>query len=107
VRVAAFDSGSKLSEIDAGFYFDRVRVGTLEPAPAVIDDLGHLALAERGSEVSMNPEVRAVRRNLSPIVDHGRPDGGLYGNSNRRCGRARSQLQLPLRARWVSIRQVV
>jgi len=46
----------------------------------------------------MSPDVVAVRQNLRPIVDAGRPEPGLTTNANGRWGTAHTQLQYTARS---------
>ncbi|MCW2655356.1 MAG: hypothetical protein JWR32_6332 [Mycobacterium sp.] len=71
--VAAFNSGFKMSAAPGGFYLAGTTVQRLVDgkASAVIDDQGHLIIGQWGRDVGMTPFVRAVRQNLSLIVDRG------------------------------------
>lgn len=86
--VAAFNSGFRLSESHGGFYAQGRAARPLVPGAAslVIYRNGTMTVGAWGTEVSMSPQVSAVRQNLVLIVDHGRPVPGLASNANLAWG---------------------
>jgi hypothetical protein len=98
--VAAFNSGFKMSDYSGGFFLDGVTVHPLidGKASAVIDGAGHLTIGQWGRDIQMGSYIRAVRQNLSLIVDHGQVVPGLDRNADRRWGNTRNQLQYTWRS---------
>ena len=90
--VAAFNGGFKMKEAEGGYYtegrmIDPLRVGA---ASLVVYADGSVNIGSWGSDVSMSPQVVAVRQNLKPLVADGRPtaratslDWRAWGNT---CG---------------------
>ena len=80
--VAAFNGGFKMRAAKGGYYtegrvLDRLRRGT---ASLVIYAGGSVDIGAWGSDVSMTPQVVAVRQNLVPLVADGRPTPLARGN---------------------------
>ena len=72
--LATFNGGFKTPELRGGFYENGHTAGALLPglASVVIDRAGRLTLGAWDSEVSMGPNVAAVRQNLQLLIDHHR-----------------------------------
>ena len=72
--VAAFNGGVRLRDAHGGFYLDgRTAVPLADGAASlVIDRHGVPTVVDWGRDMSMSPDVVAVRQNLRLIVDHGR-----------------------------------
>jgi hypothetical protein len=73
--VAAFNGGFKMNEARGGYYtegrvIDPLRAGA---ASLVIYADGSVDIGAWGSDVTMTPQVVAVRQNLLPLVAGGRP----------------------------------
>lgn len=81
--LATFNGGFKTNESRGGFYENGHTAGALLPGAAslVIYRDGHAAVGRWGTEVTMTPEVSAVRQNLQMLIDNGRitdnPDRNL------------------------------
>ncbi len=69
--VAAFNGGFKVEQSGGGFYLNGVTRGQLTDGVAsmVFYKDGHVAVGAWGREVSMTPDVVAVRQNLRLMVD--------------------------------------
>jgi hypothetical protein len=76
---AAFNSGFRLKDSRGGYYSAGRLVAPLVEGVAsiVIDRDGSITVGRWGRDVSMNPNVVAVRQNLSLVVDRGAPVNGL------------------------------
>jgi hypothetical protein len=98
--VAAFNSGFKMSDYSGGFFVDGTTVRPLidGKASAVIDGAGHLTVGQWGRDVRMDSYIRAVRQNLTLIVDHGLVVSGLDRNPDGSWGTVRNQLQYTWRS---------
>jgi len=97
---ATFNSGFKLTDISGGFYANG-RVGKplqAGQASLVIDRRGQLSVGQWGRDITMNPQISAVRQNLALIVDGGHRVPGLRVNADHRWGTARNQLQYTWRS---------
>jgi hypothetical protein len=72
--LATFNSGFKTAESRGGFYESGHTAGALLPGAAsvVIHRGGGVSLGSWRHEVSMGPDVVAVRQNLRLLIDHGR-----------------------------------
>jgi hypothetical protein len=98
--VATFNSGWKFKDISGGFFLAG-RTGrplTDGQASVVIDDAGQASVGAWGRDARMSVHVRAVRQNLSLVVDNGRPVAGLETNTGGTWGSARNQFQYTWRS---------
>ncbi|MCU1490365.1 MAG: hypothetical protein JWM85_1770 [Acidimicrobiaceae bacterium] len=77
--VAAFNGGYKLSASYGGYLSEGHLVAPLRAGAAslVIYANGRATVGDWGRDVTMTPSVVAVRQNLTLLVDHGHPVGGL------------------------------
>ncbi len=80
--VAAFNGGFKMADSGGGYFsegklVDPLRVGS---ASLVIYKDGTITVGQWGRDVSMTPNVVAVRQNLGLLVDHGQAVPGLNPN---------------------------
>ena len=98
--VATFNSGFKLADIAGGFYLDDRTAKPLRDGQAsfVIDRQGRVTIGQWGRDVTMNPDIVAVRQNLALVVDGGKPVDGLAGNAGGRWGTAKNQFQYTWRS---------
>jgi Phosphodiester glycosidase len=98
--LAAFNSGWKMKDIKGGFFADGRQVKALQDGAAslVIDTTGRVTVGQWGRDVSMGPQVAAVRQNLDLIIDRGAPVAGLAGNSGGAWGSALNQFQYTWRS---------
>ena len=98
--VATFNSGWKYKDIAGGFYEHRHQGPALVDglASAVIDRQGQVTVGQWGRDVSMSPDVVAVRQNLDLVIEHGQPVPGLDTNANGRWGSPKNQLQYTWRS---------
>jgi hypothetical protein len=98
--VATFNSGFKMADIRGGFYLAGRTAHTLRAGQAsvVIDRRGQVTIGQWGRDVTMGPNVAAVRQNLALVVDGSRPAAGLATDANGRWGTARSQFQYTWRS---------
>lgn len=73
--VAAFNGGFMMDAARGGYYTERRMIRPLRAGAAslVIYADGSVDLGAWGSQVTMTPRVAAVRQNLVPLVDGGRP----------------------------------
>lgn len=90
--VAAFNGGFKMDSAQGGYYTEGRMIDPLRPGAAslVIDANGSVDIGAWGSDMSMTPQVVAVRQNLVPLIADGRPtplaesaDWQAWGNT---CG---------------------
>jgi hypothetical protein len=81
---ATFNSGFLLRDSQGGFYLNRTLAAPLVPGQAslVIYKDGTVDVGAWGTEVKMTRDVAAVRQNLWPLVDHGRPNRILAADPN-------------------------
>jgi uncharacterized protein YigE (DUF2233 family) len=86
--VAAFNSGFRTSDANGGYYTEDKTVVPLRQGAAsfVIYDDGTATVGQWGRDVSMTPNVVAVRQNLDLLVDGGQPAPGLNANDTARWG---------------------
>ena len=86
--LATFNGGFKTNESRGGFYENGHTAGALLPGAAslVIYRDGHMELGSWGTEVSMTPQVAAVRQNLQLMIDGGRIAGDLQSNVRSNWG---------------------
>lgn len=75
--VAAFNGGFKMDVAVGGYYTEGRLVDPLVVGAAslVIYDDGSVTVGAWGSDVTMAPNVVAIRQNLVPLVAHGQPTG--------------------------------
>jgi Phosphodiester glycosidase len=85
---ATFNSGFLLKDSNGGFYLNGRTAAPLADGQAslVIYKDGTVDIGRWGSDVSMTPDVSAVRQNLSMLVSHGQPVAGLANDSFLRWG---------------------
>ncbi|HEX5533196.1 MAG TPA: hypothetical protein VFX33_05595 [Actinomycetales bacterium] len=98
--VATFNSGFKLNDFTGGFW-EAGRTGKAlvkGQASLVIYRDGSAAVGDWGRDVSMTPDVVAVRQNLQLVVDRGTPVDGLNVNAFGRWGTSRNQHQYTWRS---------
>ena len=71
--MAAFNSGFRMQDANGGFYLDGVTKGDLRDGAAsfVIYRDGTATVGMWGRDVTMTPDVVAVRQNLDLIIDNG------------------------------------
>jgi hypothetical protein len=102
-------SGSPLATFNAGFLFKDIKGGYYAhgqyarplrdgDASVVIDQNGVVSVAQWGRDVTMSPNIQAVRQNLSLVVDGGQPVQGLMDNLGGRWGNPRNQFQYTWRS---------
>jgi hypothetical protein len=86
--VAAFNSGFLMQDAQGGYYADGHTAIPLVNGAAslVIYRNGTPTVGSWGTDVTMNPNVVAVRQNLDLIVDNGQPVPGLNQSDNSRWG---------------------
>jgi hypothetical protein len=98
--VATFNSGFQMAGARGGFLADGRTVGTLRPGAAsvVIRADGSATVGQWGRDVSLSPDVVAVRQNLDLIVDKGRAVDALADNSGNRWGTTKNQVQYTWRS---------
>jgi len=77
--VAAFNSGFLMTNANGGYYTDGRQVVPLRPGAAsfVIYSDGSATIGQWGRDVTLTPNVAAVRQNLDLLVDNGQPVPGL------------------------------
>ena len=80
--VAAFNGGFLLKDSHGGYLSEGHLVAPLVNGAAslVIYKNGSITVGQWGRDVAMNPNVVAVRQNLTLLVDHGAPVPGLRAN---------------------------
>jgi hypothetical protein len=85
---ATFNSGFLLDDSHGGFFLNGRTASALRPGQAslVIRSDGSVDVGAWGTELTMTPDVVAVRQNLSLIVNHGRPVAGLGADSFQKWG---------------------
>jgi uncharacterized protein YigE (DUF2233 family) len=86
--VAAFNAGFLMSNAEGGYYSQGRTVIPLRAGAAsfVVTRDGAATVGQWGRDVTMSPDVVAVRQNLDLIVDGGRPVTGLNANDTTRWG---------------------
>ena len=86
--VAAFNAGFLMSNAEGGYYTQGRTVIPLRAGAAsfVVTRDGAATVGQWGRDVTMSPDVVAVRQNLDLIVDGGRPVTGLNANDTTRWG---------------------
>lgn len=77
--VATFNSGWRFKDLLGGFYQDGRYSRPLQPGAGsvVIDQSGKATVGAWGQDVSMSPDVSAIRQNLRLVVVGGRPAPGI------------------------------
>lgn len=97
--VATFNAGWRFQDLLGGFYQSGRYSRPLQNGAGsiVIDSLGRLTVGQWGRDVSMSPQVTAVRQNLHLIVDGGAPAPGIADASGP-WGVPRNQLQFTWRS---------
>ncbi|HVC69191.1 MAG TPA: phosphodiester glycosidase family protein [Acidimicrobiales bacterium] len=86
--VASFNSGFLMRDSNGGYYTEGKTVVPLRQGAAsfVIDRDGTATIGEWGRDVSMTPNVVAVRQNVNLLVDGGQPVPGLDANDTTKWG---------------------
>jgi hypothetical protein len=86
--VAAFNSGFLMRDSNGGYYTEGKTIVPLRQGAAsfVIDRDGTVTIGAWGRDVSMTPNVVAVRQNVSLLVDGGQPVPGLDANDTTKWG---------------------
>ncbi len=86
--VAAFNAGFLMSSANGGYYTDGRVVLPLRPGAAsfVVYADGTATVGSWGTDVTMTPEVVAVRQNLDLLVANGQPVPGLDAADTTRWG---------------------
>lgn len=98
--VATFNSGFKMADTPGGFYLNGRSSRPLRNgiAALVIDRTGQITVGQWGRDVTMSPDVVAVRQNLALVVDGGKPVPGLSVDAGNHWGTTRSQFQYTWRS---------
>ena len=86
--VAAFNSGFLMKNAQGGYYTEGKTVFPLRDGAAsiVITKDGSVTIGQWGRDVSMTPDVVAVRQNLALLVDGGKPAPGLNASDTTQWG---------------------
>ena len=86
--VAAFNAGFRMQDAAGGYYTQGRLVIPLRTGGAsfVIYRNGTATVGAWGTDVTMTPDVLAVRQNLSLLVVGGKPVGGLQANDTSKWG---------------------
>ncbi len=86
--VAAFNSGFLMKDAGGGYYAEGRTVYPLRSGDAsiVIYANGQATVGDWGRDVTMTPNVVAVRQNLHLLVDNGQPVPGLQANDTSQWG---------------------
>lgn len=98
--VATFNGGFKTADARGGWYADGRALVPLDDGAAsvVIRRDGSAVVGQWGRDVSMSPQVAAVRQNLALIVEGGQPVDGLTSNAHGRWGSPKNQYQYTWRS---------
>ena len=98
--MAAFNSGFRMRDARGGFTLNGVTARPLVDGAAsfVIDKDGSATVGRWGRDVTMGPQVVAVRQNLELIVDGGQLVPGLSDNLNGAWGQTLGQKVLVWRS---------
>jgi hypothetical protein len=85
---AAFNAGFLMSDAAGGYYVQGKTVVPLRLGAAsfVIYKDGAVTIGAWGRDVSMTPDITAVRQNVNLLVDGGRPVPGLNANDTTQWG---------------------
>jgi Phosphodiester glycosidase len=88
--VCAFNGGFQMADAHGGYYTEgRVIVPLVSGAASlVITQDGTVTVGEWGRDLTMTPDVIAVRQNLTLLVDNGAPVPGLDPNDTSAWGSA-------------------
>ncbi len=80
--VATFNSAFTLHSSKGGWYAEGRTIAPLVPGRASLVTYrdGHVAIGQWGRDVTMTPDVTAVRQNLDLLVDHGVPAANVGSN---------------------------
>ena len=86
--VAAFNAGFRMQDANGGYYTQRRTIIPLRKGAAsfVIYKNGRATVGSWGSDITMNPNVVAVRQNLTLLVDNAKPVPGLNANDTSQWG---------------------
>jgi hypothetical protein len=86
--LAAFNSGFRLGDARGGFYESGRYAKPLVPGGAsmVFYNDGTMTVGQWGRDVTMTPQVAAVRQNLSLLVDNGQVVPGIDANVQQAWG---------------------
>ncbi len=86
--VASFNSGFLMRDSNGGYYTEGKTIVPLRQGAAsfVIDADGTATIGMWGRDVSMTPNVVAVRQNVNLLVDGGQPVPGLDANDTTKWG---------------------
>jgi hypothetical protein len=86
--LAAFNGGFRMQDANGGFYLEGHAQKPLRDGAAsiVINRDGTATVGQWNRDVSMTPDVVAVRQNLQLIVDNGQPVAGLDDNKDGQWG---------------------
>jgi hypothetical protein len=86
--VAVFNSGFLMGNANGGYYTEGKTVYPLRQGAAslVISSSGKATVGQWGRDVTMNPDVVAVRQNLDLLVDNGQPASGLNATDTTKWG---------------------
>ncbi len=86
--LATFNGGFKVKDSRGGFYLNGQTAGTLTNGAAslVFGKDGHVTVGVWGRDVTMTPDVGAVRQNLKLIVDHGKVPANVDSNVEANWG---------------------
>ena len=98
--VAVFNSGYRMREANGGFYLNGRTARPLRDGAAsvVVHRDGTIAIGQWGRDLTMEPNVLAVRQSLDLIVDHGRPVPDLAANPANQWGADGTQNQCTWRS---------
>jgi hypothetical protein len=98
--LATFNAGFKFKDINGGYYAHGQYARPLRDgnASVVIDQNGVVSVAQWGRDVTMSPNIQAVRQNLDLVVDNGTPVAGLSSNKGGQWGASGSQYQFTWRS---------
>jgi hypothetical protein len=86
--VAAFNAGFLMANANGGYYTDGRVIAPLRAGAAsfVIYKNGSSTVGMWGRDVTMTPDVVAVRQNLDLVVDNGKPVPGLSATDTNKWG---------------------
>lgn len=86
--IATFNSGFKINGSLGGYYNEGRMVKPLVDGRAsmIFKNDGSIDIGEWGRDATMGPDIKAVRQNLSLLIDHGTPAPDLSSNFQSRWG---------------------